>query len=213
MRPARTAPAGALPPEAARWLAVDLGERPVSVVVAGVAGGCGATTLAALVARTIAAHRPAQRSRPAVSLLDHDGGALHERTGAPVPAPGQGNTIEPADVVIQCLGAHALSPQGTALDDPWSLAVVVTPWNRDGLRLGKAVRDSRGAERTVLVPVDVTRARLSGDALGLPWDRVLTAPGQVRDDAVSPVTRHALVAVTVEVLAAARLLQVQRARV
>ena len=151
MRQARAVPAGALPPEAARWLAVDLGERPVSVVVAGVTGGCGATTVAALVSRTIAAHRPALRSRPAVSLIDHDGGTLHERTGAPVPAPGQAHRVEPADVVIQCLGAHALSPQGTALDDPWSLAVLVAPWNRDGLRLGEAAADRRGADRTVQI--------------------------------------------------------------
>lgn len=212
MMQARTAPAGTLPPEAARWLAVDLGERPVSVVVAGVTGGCGTTTLAALVARTIAAHRPALRSRPAVTLLDHDGGTLHERTGAPVPAPGQGNHVEPADVVIQCVGAQALSPQGTALDEAWSLAVVVAPWNADGLRLGAAATDSRGAERTVLVPVDVTRTRPPHDVLGLPWDRVLTAPSLVRDDALSPLTGNAVVAITVEVLAAARRLQVQRAR-
>ena len=200
----------ALPAEAVRWLAADLGEDPVRVVVAGVTGGSGATTLAALLARTLAAHRPTLRSRPAVSVLDHDGGTLHERCGAPAPSRGDG--AEPADVVVQCVGARALTPQVAALDDPWSLAVVVVPWSTDGLRLGKRAVERLGGDRTVVVPVDVTRTRPRLEVLGLPWDRVLTAPGLVRDDAVSPTTGSALMAITVEVLAAARHLELTRVR-
>ena len=209
MSPGTRAPLAPLPPEAARWLAADLGEHPVRVVVAGVTGGSGTTTLAALVARTIAAHRPSLRSRPTVTVLDHDDGTLHERSGAPA---NPGHPAEPADVVVQCVGAHALTSQVAALDDPWSLVVVVTPWHKDGLRLGQAAAQGRGLDRTVVVPVDVTRTRPAGEVLGLPWDRTLTAPGLVRDDAVSRTTGNALVAITVEIMAAARRLGLERTR-
>ena len=145
-----------------------------------------------------------------MTVLDHDGGTLHERSGAP--APSQGTSAAPADVVVQCVGAHALASQPTALDDPWSLAVVVAPWNRDGLRLGRAAAEHRGLDRTVVVPVDVTRAHPALEVLGLPWDRALTAPGLVRDDVLAPTARNAVVAITVEVLAAARRMALARSR-
>ena len=197
---------GALPAEAARWLAVDLGSRPAQVVVAGATGGAGATTLTALVARCLASYRAPTRPRPSVAVLDHDGGTVHERSGAPVvgglaaraaqgeteggvsfspraaaPSPSGLVTPEPvdADVLLRCLGAQALNPEPTLLDDPTVVAVVV-------------------------VPVDVTRARTGGAVLGLPWDHALAAPGEITERALAPATRRAVLAVTAEVLAAAR---------
>lgn len=222
---------GALPAEAARWLAVDLGSRPVQVVVAGVTGGAGATTLTALVARCLATYRAPTRPRPSVAVLDHDGGTVHERSGAPVvgglaartaqgetkggvsfsprvaaPSPSGLVTPEPvdADVLLRCLGAQALNPEPTLLDDPTVVAVVVVPWHRDGLALGETAAERLGADRTVVVPVDVTRARTGGAVLGLPWDRALAAPGQISERALASSTRRAVLAVTAEVLAAAR---------
>lgn len=212
-----------LPPEAARWLAVDLGSLPAQVVVAGVTGGAGATTLTALVARSLATYRTPVRPRPAVAVLDHDGGTVHERSGAPVvgaqaagarrdgvsfsPVTDALEAPEPvdADLVLRCLGAQALNPGPTLLDDPAVVAVVVAPWHPDGLALAESAVSRLGAARTVVVPVDVTHvSRAARPGLGVPWDRALTAPGEVDERALATATRRAVLAVTVEVLAAAR---------
>lgn len=228
----------ALPSEASRWLGVDLGSRPAQVVVAGATGGTGATTLTALVARCLATYRVPACPRPAVAVLDHDGGTVHERSGAPAvgghavrPArdePQGGVQISPraaalshgglvtpepvdADVLLRCLGAQALNPEPTLLDDPTVVAVVVVPWHRDGLALGDTAAERLGADRTVVVPVDVTRARTGGALVGLPWDRALAAPGEITERALAPSTRRAVLAVTAEVLAAARRVAVMTA--
>lgn len=216
-----------VPPEAARWLTVDLGSSPVQVVVAGVTGGVGTTTLTALVARCLAMHRPATRQRPSVVVLDHDGGTAHERSGAPgagvvavrasggglssrpspedaTPAGARGQDRVDADVLLRCLGAQALNPGPTLLDDPTVVAVVVAPWHADGLALAGTAADRLGAYRTVVVPVDVTRAQTSRAGLGLPWDRALTAPGEITERALSAASRRAVIAVSSEVIAAAR---------
>ena len=202
-----TRSSGALPAEAARWLAVDLGSRPAQVVVAGATGGTGATTLTALVARCLATYRAPTRPRPSVAVLDHDGGTVHERSGAPA----AGSPAD-ADVLLRCLGAQALNPEPTLLDDPTVVAVVVVPWHQDGLGMGENAADRLGVERTVVVPVDVTRARTGGAVLGLPWDRALAAPGEISGGALAPVTRRAVLAVTAEVLSAARRVAVLTAR-
>lgn len=201
--------AGRLPAEAARWLGVDLGIRPAQVVVAGVTGGAGASTLTALVARSLATYRAPTRPRPPVAVLDHDGGTVHERSGAPaVGGLAVGGPVSPepvdADVLLRCLGAQALNPEPTLLDDPTVVAVVVVPWHSDGLALGETAAERLGADRTVVVPVDVTRARTGGATLGLPWDRALAAPGEITERALASSTRRAVLAVTAEVLAAAR---------
>lgn len=215
-----------LPSEAERWLAVDLGSRPVQVVVAGVTGGVGTTTLTALVARSLATYRAPTRQRPSVAVLDHDGGTVHERSGAPAigapavraseggvsfrpasqdPAAGPaGSGAVDADVLLRCLGAQALNPEPTLLADPTVVAVVVAPWHADGLALAATAIARLGEARTVVVPVDVTRAGAAGRSLGLPWDRALTAPGEITERALSSSTRRAVLAVTAEVLAAAR---------
>ena len=214
---------GALPAEAARWLAVDLGSRPAQVVVAGVTGGSGprrsprwwpaaspptarrpapgrpspsSTTTAAPC--TSAAARPVPVGRAGQGVGCRPGRAPRTPLPRVRPAPAD------ADVLLRCLGAQALNPEPTLLDDPTVVAVVVVPWHQDGLALGENAADRLGVDRTVVVPVDVTRARTGGAVLGLPWDRALAAPGEITERALAPATRRAVLAVTAEVLAAAR---------
>jgi hypothetical protein len=186
-------------PAAHQWLAADLGPRTVRVVVAGVAGGVGATTLAALVARTVAQARPGR-----VSLVDHTGGTLAERAGA---APGGRGWAAPgqAQVSVECAGASALLPGETPARTPGVVPLVVAPWHPEGLRL--ADRAAAGLPGALLVAVDAAwvqrRSRHAPDRLGLPYDAALTAPGAVRDDVLSAPARDAVLAIAVEALARA----------
>lgn len=184
---------------AQQWLAADLGPRTVRVVVAGIAGGVGATTLAALVARTVAQARPGR-----VALVDHTGGTLAERAGA---APGGQGWAAPgqAQVSVECAGASALLPGETPARTPGVVPLVVAPWHPEGLRLADhAAADLPGA---LVVAVDAAwvqrRSRRAPDRLGLPYDAVLTAPGAVRDDVLSSPAAGAVVAIAVEALARA----------
>ena len=183
---------------AQQWLTADFGRRTVRVVVAGVTGGVGATTLAALLARTVARARPGR-----VALVDHTAGTLGERVGtAPSDgwaAPGQ------AQVSVECAGAVALLPGETSVRVPGVVPLVVTPWHLDGLRLAdRAAAELPGA---LVVAMDTTRlargSRGMPDRLGLPYDVALSAPGTVRDDVLGAPTRDAIATVAVEALARA----------
>ncbi|MFE7506690.1 hypothetical protein [Promicromonospora sp. NPDC057488] len=186
-------------PDANQWLAADLGARTARVVVAGVAGGVGATTLAALVARAVARARPGR-----VALVDHTGGTLAERAGT---APGDAGWAAPtaAQVSVECAGPTALLPGATAVRAPAVLPVVVAPWHPEGLRLGE--RAVAGLPGALLVAVDHARAerrpRSSPDHLGLPYDAALGVPGAVRDDLLDAPAREAVLAVALESLARA----------
>ncbi|MFC4629449.1 hypothetical protein ACFO6V_14485 [Promicromonospora alba] len=184
---------------AQQWLAADLGPRTARVVVAGVAGGVGTTTLAALVARVVARARPGR-----VALVDHTGGTLAERAGNP---PGAWAWAAPstAQVSVECAGATALLPGETPSRAPGAVPLVVAPWHPEGLRL--AQRAAAGLPGALLVAIDTTwlhrRARQVPDDLGLPYDVALTAPGAVRDDLLGAPARDAVLAVAVEALARA----------
>ena len=181
-----------------QWLTADFGRRTVRVVVAGVAGGVGATTLAALVARTVARARPAR-----VALMDHSGGTLGERAGsAPSDgwaAPGQ------AQISVECAGAVALLPRETLVHVPGVVPLVVAPWHPEGLHL--ADRAAAGLPGALVVPIDTAwlarSSRRMPDRLGLPYDGGLTAPGTVRDDVLRASTHDVVTTIAVEALARA----------
>ena len=183
-------------PGAQDWLAADLGPRTVRVVVAGVAGGVGATTLAALVARAVAQARPGR-----VALVDHTGGTLAERAGA---APGGQSWAASgqAQVSVECAGATALLPGETPVRAAGVVPLVVAPWHPDGLRLADGA--TAGLPRALVVATDAAwvqrRSRRAPDRLGLPYDVALTAPGAVRDDVLSARARDAVLAIAVEAL-------------
>lgn len=201
---------------AQQWLAADFGGRTVRIVVAGVAGGVGATTLAALVARTVARARPGD-----VSLVDHTAGTLAERAGA---APGDDQAAQnpwttqngwaawngwaargQAQVSVECAGATALLPGETPLRASGVVPLVVAPWHPDGLRL--ADRAVAGLPGALVVAIDTAwlqrRSGRTPDVLGLPYDAALTAPGAVHDEILGASTHDSVLAIAVEALARA----------
>ncbi|GAA4719521.1 hypothetical protein APR04_003465 [Promicromonospora umidemergens] len=184
---------------AQQWLAADLGPRTARVVVAGVAGGVGATTLAALVARVVARARPGR-----VALVDHTGGTLAERAGDP-PDAWAWAAPSMAQVSVECAGATALLPGETPARAPGAVPLVVAPWHPEGLHL--ADRAAAGLPGALLVGIDTAwlhrSSRRVPDDLGLPYDVALTAPGAVRDDLLGAPARDAVLAVAVEALARA----------
>lgn len=184
---------------AQQWLAADLGPRTARIVVAGVAGGVGATTLAALVARLVARARPGR-----VALVDHTGGTLAERAGNP-PDAWAWAAPSTAQVSVECAGATALLPGETPARAPGAVPLVVAPWHPEGLHL--AGRAAAGLPGALLVGIDTAwlyrRAHRVPDDLGLPYDVALTAPGAVRDDLLGAPARDAVLAVAVEALARA----------
>lgn len=184
---------------AQQWLAADLGPRTARIVVVGVAGGVGATTLAALVARVVARARPGR-----VALVDHTGGTLAERAGNP-PDAWAWAAPSTAQVSVECAGATALLPGETPVRVPGVVPLVVAPWHPEGLRL--ADRAAADVPDALVVAVDrawVRRgSRRTPDRLGLPYDAVLTGPGTVRDDVLGASARDAVAAIAVEALARA----------
>jgi hypothetical protein len=191
---------GAVSWSAQQWLTADFGRRTVRVVVAGVAGGVGATTLAALLARAVARARPGR-----VALVDHTAGTLGERAGSAPnygwAAPGQ------AQVSVECAGAIALLPGETLVrvPVPGVIPLVVAPWHLDGLHL--ADRAAAGLPGALVVAMDTAwlarGSRRMPDRLGLPYDVALTAPGTVRDDVLGATARDAVATIAVEALARA----------
>ena len=184
---------------AQQWLSADLGPRTARVVVTGVAGGVGATTLAALVARVVARARPGR-----VALVDHTGGTLAERAGNP-PDAWAWAAPSTAQVSVECAGATALLPGETPAHTPGAVPLVVAPWHPEGLRL--AGRAAAGLPGALVVGIDTAwlhrSSRQVPDDLGLPYDVALTAPGAVRDDLLGAPARDAVLAVAVEALARA----------
>lgn len=184
-------------PAARQWLAADLGARTARVVVAGVSGGVGTTTLAALVAHAVAQARPGR-----VQLVDHTGGTLAERAGA---APGGEGWAGPAraQVSVECAGASALLPGDTAVRASEVVPVVVAPWHPAGLRL--AERAAAALPGALVVAMDTTgshpRTRSVESAHGVPHDLALAVPGAFREAALAAPTAEAVVRITVDALA------------
>lgn len=155
-------------PEVARWLAVPVvaGAR---VVVAGVAGGVGTTTVAVLLHRALGG-----------ALLDHAGGQVQARAG------GGGRVVDPAFVVHDA-GPHALTQDVDLLAEA-AAAVVVCGGHVHGLaRAGAALAALRAAHpdahrRAVVVPVGgrAGARSLTAAARGVP---------ALADVAVAPVRR------------------------
>ncbi len=165
-----------LAPEAHRWLTGPLPDG-TRVVVAGVAGGVGTTTVAALLRQVLGAR---------CGLRDHSGGTLHARAGA-APASDDGVVVV---VVVHDLGPHALARDSAALEDPGAVVVLVCPSHRAGL--ASAVRALESLEprspglreRAMIVPVAVSGPglpvrELTADVpvLALPRSRALAAGG------------------------------------
>ncbi|WP_456845863.1 hypothetical protein [Cellulomonas sp. P5_C6] len=162
-----------LAPEAHRWLTgpVPDGTR---VVVAGVAGGVGTTTVAALVWRALDAAAPGR-----CGLLDHSGGTLHARAAS---------SRTGGQVVVHDLGPHALAADSPALEDPSAVVVVVCASHSAGLAAATRALEalaprSPGLDRRALVvPVAVSGPGLAArehpaNVLALPRSRALAAGG------------------------------------
>lgn len=154
--------------------------QQVQLVVAGVAGGVGTTTVAAALARALASAIPGQ-----VGLQDHDGGTLFARAGV-WEGDRHWSTPEQAPVRVQCLGraSNVLTRIPTSV--PGMVPLIVAPWHEDGLRLAAGVMQSATTVEPMMLLCDVTQARAGQSAqvrayTGLAYDRALAAPGPLRD--------------------------------
>lgn len=207
-----------LPPEAARWLATPL-PPGMRVVVAGVAGGVGTTTVAAALWWALDTYRDG-----GAAAVDHGGGSLAARL--PHEPGGTGGRSREPDLTVHDLGAHALTSQAIVLDDPGQVVVVVCGAHDAGLAaahralISLATRSGAcGAapQRVVVVPVAVAGPTLPGAVLraraadlGLQAvvvpvgrSRALAAGGRLPADLV-PGVRRAAVVLAVEVVRCAR---------
>lgn len=206
-----------LAPETERWLTTPV--RPgTPVVVAGVAGGVGTTTVAALLWTALHAARPGR-----VGMLDRSGGSFATLVGEGAGAVADGS----ADLVVQDLGPHALTPGAEALDPAGRVVVVVCGAHRDGLRSaaealrGLAARTGQDAtRRTVVVPVaavgrtrgsvpllaQAREAGLGGAVVPLRRDRTLAARGVLpaADDVRGLLPHREATALAAEVMRCAR---------
>lgn len=104
-------------PETARWLAVPVtaGSR---VTVAGVAGGVGTTTVAALLARVL-------DGVGGCRVEDHGGGRVAAVAALPGTGPGgRAAGTQEAGLVVRDAGPHALTPDADLLSQTDALVVV-----------------------------------------------------------------------------------------
>ncbi|GAA1857707.1 hypothetical protein [Myceligenerans crystallogenes] len=175
------------------------GVPPVHLAVTGVAGGVGTTTVAAAVARVLAAAMPGQ-----VGLLDHDGGTLFVRAGV-TERDRQWAPPDLAPVRVQCLGSANNVLQRIPLGVPGLVPLVVAPWHEDGLRLAAGVVQRATTVEPMVLLDDVTRARDRQepgirDRPGLPYDRALAAPGPLRDAGAGRAAQQAVQQAVSEVL-------------
>lgn len=182
-------------PEAHQWLTADLGPRTAHIVVTGVAGGVGTTTVAALLARIFAEARPGR-----VALVDERWGDLPARAGA---ATGGGSWAEPDDasVIIEDAGATVLVPAAKPGQVAGVVPVVVAPWHADGRALAdRAVATMPGALTVQVDAVNTSRGRhATGTRFALRYASELADGGPVSE-------RHKddmMVALAVEALARA----------
>ena len=205
-----------LSPEAARWLATPL-QPGMRVMVAGVAGGVGTTTVAAALWWALDTHRGGAAvdggDRSLAARLPREPG---DGTGVP--------RVEP-DLMVRDLGAHALSTRASVLDGAGQVVVVVCGAHDAGLVAARdalvwlATRRAGGSSRrrAVVVPVSVAgRARpgavLRSRALDLGLDSVIVPVGRSRALAaggrlpveLAPGVQRAAVVLAVEVVRCAR---------
>jgi len=193
-----------LAPEARRWLTgpIPAGTR---VVVAGVAGGVGTTTVAALLARTLGA-----------TITDHSGGSLAARAGvveAGGSLAGRAGVAQAGDSVVHDLGPHAGATSGSALENPDVVVVIVCASHARGLA---AARDAVAAlmprtvdleQRTILVPVAVSGSRhpvKAPDVIRIPRSRALAAGGPLPNPERDPRITRAAGVLAAEVVRRAR---------
>lgn len=169
------------------------------IVVAGVGGGVGTTTVASLLFASLAGS-----NRGAPRLLDHSDGEL----GLRLPEGDEVTTIDPS-YAIHDLGAHAATEGLELLARPEVLLVVVAAATRGGVavaeRLLSTIRDQAGAgglSRTRVAFVGVFgRHRIHRDSEGLqdrfgrnlvvllPQDTALAAGGRIPTSRQSHHTR------------------------
>lgn len=195
----------AMPPAQART------RERMQVVVAGVAGGVGTTTVAALLSSSLGT--PAGAPHP----LDHSGGSLAARLDPAVLARSSGELL-----TVHDLGATLYSNGINALLDRSTVAVLVAAATPAGLRDAAValarIRSAAGQSaarpvRPVLVAVQLTgarppHARLAGlaseqrglAAVGvLPYDRALLSGGPAHFDALTARSKLAISAFTTAV--------------
>lgn len=176
---------------------------PVRIVVAGTAGGVGATTVAALLFEAL--RRASTVGAPV--LYDHSGGDL----GLRLPNGDDVSAIEDT-VAVHDVGAHALRGGVEALGSPADVLVVVVPATAAGLVDADAVleaatrRFGRTASTRTMVVVntpfggDVPRAALEAfrvrhdhsTVLRLPADAALAIGGRIPSSRMTTATRRAL---------------------
>ena len=172
---------------------------PQRVVIAGVAGGVGTTTVAALLFASFG-------TLEAPQLLDHSGGELGLRlTGGDDVL-----TVMPA-LALHDLGPHALTRGIDALEDPRAMLLAVTGGTPGGLAVGgqllAEVKERfalPGLSRCVVVPVgvfgnrriltpidDLMRTYGRRSVMPLPRDPALTGGGRIPVNRLSAETRRA----------------------
>jgi len=186
-----------LTPAAAAWLATPLREA-TRVVVVGVAGGVGTTTVAELLRWAFATYR--------------DGPAATGRGGAAAASLGGAGHPRAAELTVHDLGPNAATlHSGISSDDGARVLVVVCGAHRHGLA---AAREAAGERPAVVVPVAVAgRAepgpRLVAHAAGFAWDaavvplgrsRALAAGGALPTPALAPGPYRSGIAIAVEVI-------------
>ena len=207
-----------LSPEAARWLAIPL-QRGVRVVVAGVAGGVGTTTVAAALWWAL------DQYRDGGAAVDRGDGSLVARLPHE-PGDRAGQHSREADLTVHDLGACALTVLAGVLDDPDQVVVVVCGAHDAGLVAARQALVSpttrretcgTGRRRTVVVPVAVAGPSRPGAALRaraldlglecvivpLGRSRALAAGGRLPVD-LAPGVQRAAVVLAVEVVRCAR---------
>ena len=127
------------------------------VVVAGTAGGVGATTVASLLFARLSADPLSSASSGAPGLLDHSGGDL----GLRLPEGDDSASVD-RNLAIHDLGPHALDEAVTMLGASGVFLVMVTPSTPSGLALAERALNqisdrhaSSGVQHTLVVAVGV----------------------------------------------------------
>ncbi len=127
------------------------------IIVAGTAGGAGATTVASMLFAQLSGDPLSSGSRGAPELFDHAGGDL----GLRLPEGDDASAVDHS-VAIHDLGAHALDAAVDLLADTSVFVVVVTAATPAGMALAEktlgSIRErhaTSGVQRTLVVAVGV----------------------------------------------------------